>query len=476
MTLAQTLLGLAALGPFLSALLIAVTDKHYRWLTTILPFFTLVPTLLLAVHFSMLPPSTPIEIIFGELIPGIVVGFKIEALGIIFACVVAILWPISILYTLDYLDANQLRHQQQFYFFFSVAIGCTLGIAFAGDLLTLLIFYELLTLSTYPLVTHNADDKSRRAGHIYLGFLLGTSFLLLLPAVIWTGLTYGTLSFESGGIIKDQTAHPALLALFVFGVGKAALLPLHRWLPAAMVAPVPVSALLHAVAVVKAGVFTLTKIIVYIFGLNFLAANHSDWLVYVAGTSIVIASTIALYQNNLKRRLAYSTISQLAYITMGAALLKPALIGAVFHLVAHAFSKITLFFAAGAIQTRTGKHQVSELNGIGRVMPWTMICFTCAALALIGLPPTAGFISKWYLLNGAIYTQHFFAIGVLIISTLLNAAYFIPIIYRAFAVSSDKHYDEKPSGMLIAMLLTTLMIILLFFFNDTVIEMARQVQ
>ena len=363
-SIATTLILSSILVPFIGTVFITTNDYRRNVPVLTIPFITLVTVFLLAYLYTQLPDGQTLSVALGALAPGLTISFVIEPLGMIFACVVAILWPISMLYSLDYLYANQLKNKTRFCVCFYLAIGSTFGIAFAGDLLTLLIFYELLTLVTYPLVTHKNDAAAKRAGRIYLAYLLGTSFLLLLPGIIYLWLRYDTLAFTPGGIMTDAPLHAAWLLVFVFGVGKAALIPLHRWLPAAMVAPAPVSALLHAVAVVKAGVFTLAKILIYIFGFDMLT-NNSNWLVYIAGISIVLASVMALRQDSLKKRLAYSTVSQLSYITMGVVLLKPALIGAVFHLVAHAFSKITLFFAAGAIQTASGKEKISTLRGIG---------------------------------------------------------------------------------------------------------------
>ncbi len=476
-TLQNLLLWTIAL-PFIGALSIAFAGRRRDVPALTIPFATLILLLLLAYSFMQVSTEQTVGFVLGELAPGLPISFAIEPLGMIFACVVGILWTVSMLYSLDYLYANGLQSKTRFCVCFFLAIGSTLGIAFAGDLLTLLIFYELLTLVTYPLVTHSGSDAAKRAGRIYLAFLLGSSFLLFLPGIVWLWLNYGTLTFTSGGIVGAQPPHAIWLLILAFGVGKAALMPFHRWLPEAMVAPAPVSALLHAVAVVKAGVFTIAKIVIYIFGPDFLAANGGNWLVYIAGISILIASLLALHQDSLKKRLAYSTVSQLSYITMGAALLNPAVSGAVFHLAAHAFAKITLFFVAGAIQTVTGKEKISELRGIGQAMPWTMTCFTIAAVSLIGLPPTAGFVSKWYLLDGAIHSAHYFAIGVWIVSTLLNIAYFAPIICRAFTPDSQINpYDsrEAPFGMLIAMLLTTLAVLLLFLFPEWVLNPARKI-
>jgi len=313
---------------------------------------------------------------------------------------------------------------------------------------------------------------------------LSTSTVFLLPALVFIWYIAGTTDFTVGGLLADKLKPgelAVLLGLCVFGIGKAALMPFHRWLPAAMVAPTPVSALLHAVAVVKAGVFSVVKVMVYVFGVDTLAtAGASNWLVAVAGFTIIAASVVALTADNLKRRLAYSTISQLSYVTMAAALLAPlSLVGAVLHIAAHAVGKITLFFAAGAIYTAAHKTEVSQLDGIGRRMPWTMAAFAIAALSMIGLPPAAGFISKWYMLSGAMASQHWLAVTVIVLSTLLNAGYFLPIVYRAFFVAppADPHghpHGEAPLPMVIALTATAAATVLLFFFPDVPLALARQ--
>jgi multicomponent Na+:H+ antiporter subunit D len=269
-----------------------------------------------------------------------------------------------------------------------------------------------------------------------------------------------------------------LLALFMFGIGKAALMPFHRWLPAAMVAPTPVSALLHAVAVVKAGVFSVVKVVVYVFGLDQLA-GATDWLVAISGFTIVAASAVALHADNIKRRLAYSTVSQLSYIVLAAALIAPlSIVGAALHIATHAFAKITLFFTAGAIYTAAHKTEVSQLDGIGKRMPWTMAAFTIGALSLIGIPPLAGFVSKWFILTSAAEGGHFLAVAVLIVSTLLNAAYFLPIVHAAYfkpLSAEDEHHPhgEAPLPMLLALLTTATGTIALFFYSTPLLRLVQ---
>jgi multicomponent Na+:H+ antiporter subunit D len=341
----------------------------------------------------------------------------------------------------------------------------------------------MLTLVTWPLVTHHGDEEARKGGRLYLGFLLGTSIALLLPAIIATWALAGTLEFTSGGILRDKASGSTiggLLALYVFGIGKAALMPFHRWLPAAMVAPTPVSALLHAVAVVKAGVFVVLKVIVYVFGVEALAGiRAADWLPAVAGFTIVAASIVALRSDNLKRRLAYSTVSQLSYVVLAAALLTPlSVAAAALHIAAHAVGKITLFFAAGAIYTASGKTEVSQLDGIGRRMPWTMGAFTVGALSLVGIPPLAGFLSKWMMIQGAAQAGNGMALAVLGLSTLLNAAYFLPIVYAAFwraPREAEAAHGEAPWPSVVALAATAAATLALPFAAAVPLALARAI-
>lgn len=413
-----------------------------------------------------------------EPFPGIALEFRVEPFGLLFGLVASALWIVSSVYSIGYMRGNDETHQTRFYVCFALALASTIGVAFAGNLLTLFFFYEALTFVTYPLVTHHGDAEARRGGRTYLGVLLLTSTALLFPAVVWTWLAAGTLDFVPGGILAGKlsgTAATALLVLFMFGIGKAALMPFHRWLPAAMVAPTPVSALLHAVAVVKAGVFAIVKVAVFTFGLGASGASF-DWLIYVAGFTILAASIVALRSDNLKRRLAYSTVSQLSYIVLAVAVLAPlSIFGAALHLAAHAFGKITLFFAAGAIYTATHKTEVSQLDGIGHRMPWTMAAFGIASLSMIGLPPTAGMLSKWYMVSGAFELRQWFALAVIIVSTLLNAAYFLPIVYRAFfrnPVHAEPEHGEAPWTMVVSLTFTAIVTVAMFFADDLPMTLA----
>lgn len=421
-----------------------------------------------------------------EVLPGIALALKVEPLGLLFALVASSLWIVNSLYSIGYMRANNEPRQTIFYVCFAVALGSTIGIAFASNLFTLFLFYEALTISTYPLVAHKQDAEATRAGRVYLLVLLGSSLLLLLPAIVATWVLAGTIDFAPGGILAGKAGDLAitvLLALYIFGIGKAAVMPIHRWLPAAMVAPTPVSALLHAVAVVKAGVFTILKVAVLIFGIDVLAAaGVSTWLTIVAGATILIASIIALKQDNLKRRLAYSTISQLSYVVLGVAILAPvSLAGAAIHIAAHALAKITLFFAAGSIYTAAHLTEIRQLDGIGHRMPWTMGAFAIGALGMIGVPPTAGFLGKWFIVTGAMQAANWLALAVIVASTVLNAAYFLPIVYRAFfrdppSAAGHGHgheTGEAPWPIVLALVMTAAGTVGLFFWPDIPFTLAR---
>jgi len=443
-------------------------------------------SLLLACVLGLLPTvlggSLP-QLFVLEMLPGLALGFRVEPLGMLFALVASGLWLVNSVYSIGYMRGNDEHDQTRFYVCFALALASTMGIAFAGNLLTLFLFYEMLTLVTWPLVTHHGDAEAKQGGRVYLGFLLGTSIALLLPAVIATWAIAGSLDFAPGGILAGKASGSViggLLALYMFGIGKAARMPCHRWLPAAMVAPTPVSALLHAVAVVKAGVFVVLKVIVYVFGVEALAGvRAADWLPAVAGFTIVAASVVALRSDNLKRRLAYSTVSQLSYVVLAAALLTPlSVAAAALHIATHAVGKITLFFAAGAIYTAAGKTEVSQLDGIGRRMPWTMAAFAIGALSLTGIPPFAGFLSKWMMFQGAAQAGNAMAIAVLALSTLLNAAYFVPIVYRAFwhaPREGDAPHGEAPWPSVVALVTTAAATVALPFVIAVPLGLARAV-
>jgi len=479
----QTLVAAALLVPLAGAPLIAACHRSPNTRETVTVLTSLVLFGCVVALLPLVLGGARPALSWFEIMPGLPIAFRVEPLGMLFALIASGLWIVNSLYSIGYMRGNGESHQTRFYVCFALALAGAIGIAFAANAFTLFVFYEVLTLVTYPLVTHHETPEARRGGRIYLGVLLGTSTVLLLPALIFTWRAAGTTEFVAGGILAGKLGPLAcigLLALYMFGIGKAALMPVHRWLPAAMVAPTPVSALLHAVAVVKAGVFSVVKVIVYIFGIDLLAGGAAaQGLLVVAGFTILAASVVALKADNLKRRLAYSTVSQLSYVVLAAAVLAPlSMIGAMLHIAAHALGKITLFFAAGAIYTAAHKTQVSQLDGIGRRMPWTMGAFAIGALSMIGLPPAAGFVSKWYMLAGAMSASQWTVVAVILASTLLNAGYFLPIVYRAFfraptASAHDHVHGEAPLAMVIALSVTAAATVLLFFLPDVPMALAR---
>lgn len=426
------------------------------------------------------------EAVWIAIMPGLEISFRVDALGVLFALVASFLWVVTTLYAIGYMRAHAEDNQTRFYVFFAVSIASVMAIAFSANLFTLFIFYEMLTLATYPLVTHAGTAKARAGGRTYLTLLVGTSIVFFLPAIIATYAISGSLTFTPGGVFAADTSPVllgALLVLFIFGIGKAAIMPFHRWLPAAMVAPTPVSSLLHAVAVVKAGVFSVIKVGALIFGLDTLAGLWSaDLLLYLAAFTVIVASLVAMRQDNLKARLAYSTVSQLSYMTAGVLLATgTGLLGSSMHIAMHAFGKITLFFCAGAILVAAHKTDISQMRGLGRQMPFTMVAFFIGSLSIIGLPPTGGTWSKWYLVTGSLEADHLALVVILMLSSLLNIAYLLPIPLRAFFPGESHPVDgpvgirEAPLPSLIAIGITSLMCLLLFLFPQRLYDLARAV-
>ncbi len=458
------------LAPLAGALLI-FTFSRFRGLIEVI--FVATALCLLGVTISMVNLGSEAfqqSITLFSILDSIPIAFHIEPLGIFYACVASGLWLITTIYAIGYMNANHEKHLARFYMCFCIAMMAVMGIAYSANLLTLFIFYEALTLSTYPLVAHKSTDDAKLGARIYLGILLSTSIGFLLIAIIWTWQATGTMNFTAGGILENKlpdTLLMLLFALYAFGIGKAALMPFHRWLPAAMVAPTPVSALLHAVAVVKAGVFCVLKITVYIFGIDLLNTTGANSpIIWIATATMLLASLVALQQNNLKARLAYSTISQLAYIVLGAALATSAsIMGSSLHLATHAVGKITLFFCAGAIYTATKKTLVSDLNGLGRLMPFTFAAYTIAAISIIGLPPLAGSWSKWFLIDGAITADRLIIAIAFLISTILNIIYLMPIAINGFLLKpagSNCAIKEAPLAVVVPLCVTAGLCFVLF--------------
>ena len=434
---------------------------------------------------SMLPVilnGNQIVYTLAEVVPGVAIRFRVDALGMLFACVAASLWIITSAYSIGYMRGLDEHSQTRYFVFFALALSATIGVAFSANLLTLYLFYEMLSLATYPLVTHHQDKEARTSGRKYLTYILGTSIGLVLPAMMVCYHLTGTLEFASQGFLAgacNRGLAAVLLVFFIFGFAKAGIMPFHGWLPAAMVAPTPVSALLHAVAVVKVGVFSIVRIITGVFGTELLSEfNLGVVICTIASVTIIVASLIALSQDNLKRMLAFSTIGQLSYIILGVGLLSPkGITGGMLHIAMHAFGKITLFFCAGAIFVATGKRNISEMVGIGRRMPWTMGAFFVGSLSIIGLPPTGGFLSKWYLVLGTLEANQMTFLFVLLSSSLLNAAYFMPVVYRAFFPPPEKamfenRIQEAPLFCVGPPVITAFISVALFFYPEPFFRLA----
>ena len=416
--------------------------------------------------------GVPPELVIGDIAFGVDLAFRVTPPGAIFGIVASGLWIVAAVFSTGYMRGNNEKNQTRFAVFYAIAVHAAMGVAWSGNLLMLFVFYEILTASTVPLVTHKQSNEAREAGRLYIAILFGSSVILFLPAMIYVWLATGTLDFTQGGIIRDVVPPwvlPWLLAAFAFGIGKAALMPLHRWLPAAMVAPTPVSALLHAVAVVKAGVFSILMVTVYIFGSDYLVETGASlWLVAVASFTILASSFVALTKDDLKARLAYSTISQLSYIVLGAAIAsRIAVEGAALHIVMHAAGKITLFFVAGAIYVQTHIRNISDLDGLGPRMPWLFVAFFIGSLSIIGIPPLGGSWSKFYLMLGAIDAGLVIVLLVLGVSSLLNIYYLMEPVMRAFFLEPARETKIKRHALVvIPPVLTAALSVLLFFLVD----------
>ena len=451
----------------------------------------------LVIVLSMIPAvvydKTIITYSLFTILPGIEIGFRVDAFGLLFAMGASLLWIATSFYSIGYMRSTNEHSQTRYFACFAVSLSATIGVAFSANLFTMFLFYEILTIITYPLVAHKGTPEAKAGGRKYAIYLLGAAKAFLVAAIILTYNLTGTLEFSKDGIFPAivQSVNPELLyiifVLFFFGFAKSAVMPFHSWLPAAMVAPTPVSALLHAVAVVKTGVFTVLRIIFFVFGADLMMDIGVDvFVITFASFTIITASLLALTRDNLKARLAFSTISQLSYIILGAALLTPsAMVGGIIHITNHAFSKITLFFCAGSIYVSSYKTKVSQLNGIGKKMPWTMAAFAIATLSMIGIPPVSGFITKWYLVIGSLERHNLVVLIVLLVSSFLNAAYFVPILYRAFFkeenpnsenldLSEHKEIKENPF-LVVPLTLTAIVSVVLGLYPDFIVQIAEMV-
>jgi multicomponent Na+:H+ antiporter subunit D len=448
-------------------------------------------TVLFALTVSLIPEVRAGERLtytLFELLPGLSFTLRVDALSMLFALAASFLWILAVFYSAGYMRGLQEHAQTRFNACFALALFGAMGCAFSDNLLTLYLFYEIVSISTYPLVAHHQDQEGYAGARKYLVYLTTTAKALVLPAMVLLYVLNGHLDFAtnaSTGTLSDGISAGVTIALyiaFLLGFAKNGIMPLHNWLPAAMVAPTPVSALLHAVAVVKVGVFATVRVMLYVFGAETMAElNLGLPTAYFVSITILLASVIALSKDNLKARLAYSTVSQLSYIILGAALITPAAVaGGSIHIAHHAFAKITLFFCAGAIYVASHKKNISEMSGLGRVMPWTFGAFAVASLSMIGVPGTAGFITKWHLLIGAWDAASIGIIAILLTSTALNAAYFAPVAYQAFFGQSPggDHQPgrrEAPLLMLIPLLITASITVAIGIFPDFFMTFARAI-
>ena len=493
---------LAILAPLIGAGLVMATGKrpNLREGVSLLAAVTL-----FGIAASMVPDiraGKTLHFTVFELLPKLSVSLRADPLSMIFAVSASFLWILTVFYSAGYMRSLNEHAQTRFNTCFALALFGAIGCAFSDNLLTLYLFYEIVSVTTYPLVAHHQDEEGYEGGTKYLVYLTTTAKGLILPAMILIYVLSGTLDFANNirtGILPPDVHRGAVTALYIcciLGFAKNGIMPLHHWLPGAMVAPTPVSALLHAVAVVKVGVFSTVRVMLYVFGVDRMdALNLGLPTAYFVSFTILAASVIALSKDNLKARLAYSTVSQLSYVILGVALLKPLGIeGGLFHIAAHAFSKITLFFCAGAIYVVTHKKNISELGGLGRQMPWTFAAFAIGALSMIGVPPVAGFTSKLYMLVGSLEAGSIVILVVLIGSSLLNAAYFVPVVYHAFfgkplsaaPAGADHHshghggghaenQGEAPLAMLIPLCITAVISAVIGLFPDFFMQFAESV-
>jgi len=479
---------MAILAPLIGSVAVMLTGKRPNVRETC-SFIS--ATILFGTVVSLLP-----AVLSGEklvyhlfsLLPGVSVTLRADAFSMVFALVASSLWMVTVIYSMGYMRGSHEHAQTRFNACFALALFGAIGCAFADNLFTLYLFYEIVSISTYPLVAHHQDQEGYEGGRKYLTYLTATAKGLVLPAMIMTYVLCGTLDFSDNirtGIFPSDASRWLVTITYIcliLGFAKNGIMPFHSWLPGAMVAPTPVSALLHAVAVVKVGVFSTTRVMLFLFGVFKMDEfNLGIPTAYFVSFTILAASLIALSKDNLKARLAYSTVSQLSYVILGVALLTPVGIeGGIVHIVNHAFAKITLFFCAGAIYVASHKKNISDMKGLGRVMPFTFAAFGVAALSMIGVPPVGGFISKWFLLVGAMDAAQIGIVVVLLLSTILNIGYFAPVVYSAFfGKPADPHaYDglgEAPLTMLVPLLITASLSVAVGIYPDFFLNLIRGV-
>lgn len=464
---------LAVLVSAMGAFLILATGERLRNLRET---WTIVAALIkFALVLSLVPlilDGKTVEYTLIELAPGLAIQLKVGPFGLIFALLSATLWICTSFYSIGYMRGLKEHAQTRYFFCFAICLSAAIGIAFSGNLLTFFIFYEILTIATYPLVMHEETEEAFSGGRKYLVYTLPAGVVILFAIIMIYHMT-GTLDFTPGGFLAGHGSDPMMYFLFFLLIAamgvKAGIMPFHEWLPASMVAPTPVSGLLHAVAVVKAGVFGCLMVILYVFGPTLLKElNLGLILAYVVSFTIIVSAMIAFTSDNFKQRIAFSTINNLAIIILGAALLtKDSITGGMLLLMNHGFMKITLFFVAGAVYVKTRKKNISQLDGLGRQMPLTFIAFAIASFGLAGIPPASGFISKWFLCLGILEAEVLFFLGILLVSSMLDIAFFAPVTYNAFFKKAQSdvlpRFDEAPLTMLAPILITVSITVLLCF-------------
>jgi multicomponent Na+:H+ antiporter subunit D len=487
-TLTDPRLLLAILAPLLGAGLVMLNGKRPNVRETC---SFLAAAALFVVTASMLPDilaGKKLHFTLFQLLPGLSISLRADALSMIFALSASFLWVLTVFYSAGYMRGLEEHAQTRFNACFALALFGAMGCAFSDNLLTLYLFYEIVSICTYPLVAHHQDNEGYEGGRKYLIYLTATAKGLVLPAMVLLYVLSGSLDFADNirtGIIPVGVHHGIVAALYaccILGFAKNGVMPFHNWLPSAMVAPTPVSALLHAVAVVKVGVFSTVRVMLYVFGTRLMHdLNLGLPTAYFVSFTIVVGSIVALSKDNLKARLAYSTVSQLSYIILGVALLTDSGIeGGLIHIANHAFSKITLFFCAGAIYVVTHKKNISEMKGLGRVMPFTFGAFALASLSMIGAPPVAGFVTKWYLLNGAMDAHSIGIMVVLLVSTLLNAAYFAPVVYQGFfgkasEADAHDHHGEAHPALVIPLCITAIISVVIGLYPQLFLNLLKHV-